>query len=90
MNRADAIKKLLEARFHPQALQVHDDSHKHAGHAGARPEGNTHFTVEIVAEAFRGLSRVASHRLVYDALAGHFEQGLHALAITATAPKESA
>jgi BolA protein len=88
MNRTDIIKDILEARFQPHALHVTDDSHTHAGHAGARPEGSTHFSVEIVAEAFRGLTRVASHRLVYDVLAAHFAQGLHALAITATAPKE--
>lgn len=80
------IEQRLSAAFAPQYLTVRDDSHKHAGHAGARPEGGTHFHVEIVSEKFRALSTVARHRLVYDALKPDFEQGLHALSIVTKSP----
>ncbi len=69
------------------SLDVRDDSHLHAGHAGAR-EGR-HFSVRVVSERFKGLSRVARHRLVYDAAAVLMERGIHALAIDARAPGES-
>lgn len=83
---ADIIRKRLAAAFTPEALDVIDDSAKHAGHAGARPGGQTHYTVHITSTAFAGMSRVARHRAVYAALDGLFEQGLHALAIEANAP----
>ncbi|MBN8543387.1 MAG: BolA family transcriptional regulator [Alphaproteobacteria bacterium] len=83
--RTQQIEEHLRKAFSPTLLSVRDDSSKHAGHAGARPEGQTHYTVEIVAEAFRGKSRVESHRMVYDALHGMFDEGLHALAISAKA-----
>lgn len=89
MARIHDIEHILREHFSPSALHVTDDSHKHAGHAGARPGGDTHFTVEITADAFTGQSRVARHRLVYDALAKHFYEGLHALAIKAKAPGEA-
>jgi len=88
MARRDDIERILREHFTPSALTVTDDSHKHAGHAGARPEGSTHFSVIIEAEAFRGQSRIARHRMVYDLLAAHFTEGLHALAIQAKAPGE--
>ncbi|MEM7639548.1 MAG: BolA family protein [Pseudomonadota bacterium] len=69
--------------FTPSALDVIDDSHKHAGHAGAQPEGETHYTVKIVSAAFEGLSRVAVQRAVMDALKDEFDSGLHALSIKA-------
>ena len=84
-NRKEKIEEKLRNTFAPSALEVSDDSSKHAGHAGARPEGQTHYTVTIVAEAFRGKSRVESHRMVYAALEGMFDEGLHALAISAKA-----
>jgi BolA family transcriptional regulator, general stress-responsive regulator len=68
------------------ALEVHDDSAAHAGHAGARD--GSHFRVRITATAFAGLGRVARHRLVYDSLALLMPQGIHALAIDARAPGE--
>jgi BolA protein len=77
----------LRAALHPQALEVQDDSHLHAGHAGAR-EGR-HFTVRMTSERFDGLSRVARHRLIYDALRNLIPRGIHALAIEARAPGES-
>lgn len=79
-----AIEAVLRAALEPTALEVIDDSHLHAGHAGAR-EGR-HFTVRIRSQRFAGLSRVARHRLVYDALAGWMPRGIHALAIDAQTP----
>ena len=81
---APAIEATLRAAFAPLELAVIDDSHLHAGHAGAR-EGR-HFTVRICSARFAGLSRVARHRLVYDALAAWMPRGIHALAIDAQAP----
>ena len=81
---AEEIDMRLRAALAPQRLHVQDDSHLHAGHAGAR-EGR-HFTVHIASARFAGLSRVARHRLVYDALGPLAEQGVHALAIVAEAP----
>lgn len=80
------IEAAVRAALAPQSVEVQDDSHLHAGHAGAR-EGR-HFTVRIVSERFNGLSRVARHRLVYDALQILIPRGIHALAIDARAPGE--
>ncbi len=81
---AEEIETRLRAALAPQRLEVLDDSHLHAGHAGAR-EGR-HFTVRITSPRFAGLSRVARHRLVYDSLGPLAAQGVHALAIVAEAP----
>jgi BolA protein len=83
MSRRDRIEDLLKARFQPSRLEVVDESFKHQGHSGSRPEGETHFKVRLASEAFRGMSRVARHRMVNAALAGEFADGLHALAIEA-------
>jgi BolA family transcriptional regulator, general stress-responsive regulator len=81
---AELLTQVLEATLTPVTLTVRDDSHLHAGHAGARD--GRHFHVTICSECFRGLTRVASHRLVYDALREVIPQGIHALAIQASAP----
>ena len=81
-----AIEAALRTALQPADLEVGDDSHLHAGHAGAR-EGR-HFHVRLVSERFRGLTRVARHRLVYDCLGPLIPQGIHALAIDARAPGE--
>ena len=83
---ADQIRAALQAAFDLESLEVQDDSHLHAGHAGAR-EGR-HFTVRVTSPAFAGRSRVARHRLVYDALATLIPRGIHALAIEARVPGE--
>jgi BolA protein len=83
----DDIEAALRAAFAPLELVVHDDSHLHTGHAGAR-EGR-HFSVRIASERFNGLSRLARHRLVYHALASLIPQGIHALAIDARTAGES-
>ena len=84
MNRSERIRQILSDAFQPTVLEVVDDSHKHAGHAGARPEGETHYTVIISAPAFSDLSRVARQRAVMDVLKPEFETGLHALSIKAS------
>lgn len=86
--RADRIRAALTARFAPVALEVTDDSAAHAGHAGARAEGETHYTVLLVSARFSGMSRIARSRAVHEALAGEFATGLHALALTLRAPEE--
>jgi BolA protein len=65
-----------------------DESHQHAGHAGHRPGGETHFRVYIVADAFKGKSRLERHRMINETLAGELGGGVHALAIHASAPGE--
>ena len=84
---ADEIAARLSAALAPAELRVDDDSHLHAGHAGAR-EGR-HFTVHVTSPRFTGLARLARHRLVYDSLGPLAAQGVHALAIIARAPDES-
>jgi len=81
---ADLIETVLREALQPVSIAVRDDSHLHAGHAGAKD--GRHFHVTICAESFRGLSRVASHRLVYDSLRDVIPQGVHALAIQAEVP----
>lgn len=89
-NRASRIEAKLRAAFAPSQLAVADDSARHAGHAGARPEGETHFTVLLVASAFQGQNRVARHRAVNEALADEFARGLHALVLILRTPEEQA
>ena len=84
---AAQIQATLVAALAPSELAVRDDSHLHAGHAGAREGG--HYHVQLTSERFAGLGRVARHRLVYDSLKPLMLQGIHALAITARAPGEA-
>ena len=84
---AQRLQEVLQQALVPSALEVQDDSHLHAGHAGAR-EGR-HFTVRIVSAAFDGLTRAARHRLVYDAARSLIAEGIHALAIDARTPAEA-
>ena len=82
----EAIAAALRQALQPTQLEVQDDGHLHVGHAGAREGG--HFTVRITSARFAGCSRVARHRLVYDALRTLMPAGIHALAIEAHAPDE--
>jgi len=82
---AEEIEATLRDALAPEAIAVVDDSHLHAGHAGAR-EGR-HFSVTVTSSRFAGLSRVGRHRLVYDALHTLMPRGIHALAIDARAPQ---
>ena len=85
MTRQKRIESLLYTALAPDHLLVRDDSAQHAGHAGARPEGETHYTVEIATSKFDGLSRVAMQRAVMDVLRPEFDTGLHALSVKARA-----
>ena len=87
--RPAAIRAALEAALAPVALEVVDESHKHAGHAGAR-DGRGHFAVTVVSEAFAGLAPLARHRAIYAALGEMMQTDIHALAIEAKAPGEAA
>ena len=87
--RAERIQSTLLAHFAPEAIEVVDQSHLHAGHGGARPEGETHYAVRLVSPAFASMSRVARSRAVQEKLAAEFADGLHALSLTLRAPGES-
>jgi len=87
--RVTEIKRRLELAFQAVRLEVVDDSHKHAGHEGAR-DGRGHFSVEIVAEAFRGQPPLAQHRAIYAALGELMTTDIHALSIQSSVPRQDA
>ena len=89
MSMKDRIAAKLTQGLHPIQLEVLDESDRHAGHAGWREGGETHYRVNIVSADFAGKSRVARHRLVYDQLGEEFAAGLHALAVRARTPEEA-
>jgi BolA protein len=89
LSRANRIETLLRAALSPTSLMLEDESGKHAGHAGARPGGETHYKLRLVSAAFDGLSRVARQRLVYQALREEFDTGLHALSLDLKTPVEA-
>jgi BolA protein len=80
------LTEKLSAALVPDELEVIDESHLHAGHAGARPDGESHFRVKIVSSAFAGKSLVQRHRMVNEVLAEELKERVHALAISAKAP----
>ncbi len=82
-SRAERMRAALEAAFSPTELDIVDESHLHHGHAGAAPGGETHYAVKIRSAAFAGLTRLARHRAVNEALKAEFAAGLHALHIDA-------
>ena len=87
-----AVEKAMRDRLeqlHPSALDLRDESAQHAGHAGARPSGGSHWQLTIVSEAFRGKTPVARHRMVYEALGDLMKRDIHALRIEAFAPEQS-
>lgn len=85
----ETIRRKLQADFSPLRLEVVDESSKHHGHAGARPEGETHFDVLVESAAFQGQSRVLRQRAVYAALREELAGPVHALSVTALAPGET-
>jgi BolA protein len=85
----DLITEKLRKAFTPESLRVEDESHRHEGHSGHRPGGETHFRLYIVSAAFRGKSRLERHRMVNAALASELSGSVHALAIHASAPGEN-
>ena len=82
------LETKLQLAFSPVSLQVIDESLQHVGHAGARPEGESHFCVKIVAAAFQGKCRVAQHLMINHVLAAELKERVHALAIEAAAPED--
>ncbi|MBM3535349.1 MAG: BolA family transcriptional regulator [Alphaproteobacteria bacterium] len=90
MTVADSIRRKLTEALQPSRLIVEDESHRHAGHAGARPEGETHFRVTMVASAFAGMSRIDRQRRVHQLLAEELKGPVHALALSLKSPEEAA
>lgn len=89
MNRIEKIRSALQSGLQAEQVEIEDDSHLHAGHAGAA-SGRGHFTVKIVSEAFAGKSPVARHRMVYAAVDALMQTDIHALSIRALTPQEQA
>jgi BolA protein len=93
MRVTDSIRLKLTAAFTPESLEVVDESHRHAGHAGATrddgSQGETHFHVHLVSAAFEGVSRVERQRRVYAALSDELKGPVHALSLTLLAPPET-
>ena len=90
MGMAAVIERKLNAELSPARLAIVDESHRHAGHAGARPEGDSHFRVEVVSTAFADKSRLDRQRMVYAILAEELSSGVHALALRTLTPDEDA
>jgi BolA protein len=88
MNRAERIREAIESALEPDRLDIEDESHRHAGHAGARPGGETHYNVTVVSSGFAEMSRIDRQRRVYALLEADFEGGLHALTVRALTPAE--
>ena len=88
MSVKSRIEEKLQRALQPESLRVVDESHLHAGHAGHRPEGETHFRVYVVAASFEGRSRVERHRMINEVLAEELAGPVHALAVHPTAPGE--
>ncbi len=86
---ADAIRDKLEQGLSPTVLVIEDDSHRHAGHSGARPGGESHFNVTVESNAFAGLGAVARQRLVHGLLAAELAGPVHALSLTLRAPGQA-
>jgi len=88
MKVAETIRTKLTASLAPEKLTIVDESHRHAGHAGSRPEGETHFQVTVVASAFEGRSRLERQRMVYGILAAELADRVHALTLKTLTPNE--
>jgi stress-induced morphogen len=88
MRAEDSITQKLRDAFAPMALEVVNDSHRHAGHGGSPGTGESHFSIEVVSDRFKGKSRVERHRMVNEVLADELKGRIHALAIRALTPEE--
>ena len=89
LSRAARMTAVLEQRFAPASVSVTDDSARHRGHAGAAPDGETHYRVQVVSDAFAGVSRLDRQRLVNELLSDEFKTGLHALSLDLKTPAET-
>jgi BolA protein len=90
MSVEQSIREKLKQAFAPEALDVVNESHLHAGHAGSPGTGESHFAIKVVSSAFAGKSRLERHRMVNDALADELSGKIHALAVTALSPEDGA
>lgn len=90
MSVAEIIQQKINARLSPSVLEVTDESHLHAGHAGAREGGESHFRILVVSEQFEGVSRVARQRMINDILREELDGPIHALAMKTLTPAEAA
>ena len=88
-NMTSRLRAKLEAALSPLALEIEDESAKHAGHAGAREGGETHYRIRIVSQSFTGLSRVQRQRKVYAAVAEELAERVHALSLVTLTPDEA-
>ena len=89
MSIAATLREKLSLALAPQELDVVDDSARHAGHAGAKPEGETHFSIRIVSSRFEGLDRLSRQRMVYATVSGELRTQVHALSLTTLTPAEA-
>ena len=89
MGVAQTLREKLTRALAPERLEIIDESHLHAGHAGAREGGESHFRIDVVSAAFAGRARIARHRLVHDILAEEIAGPVHALSLTARTPDEA-
>lgn len=89
MSVEQSIREKLTGAFEPETLEIVNESHRHAGHAGSPGTGESHFAVTVVSSAFAGKSRLERHRMVNDVLAEELSGNLHALALSALSPEES-
>ena len=89
MGVAQTLREKLTRALAPERLEIVDESHLHAGHAGAREGGESHFRIDVVSTAFAGRARIARHRLVHDILAEEIAGPVHALSLTARTPDEA-
>jgi stress-induced morphogen len=90
MRVEQSIREKLSGAFNPAAIEVVDDSHRHAGHGSSPQTGESHFSVVVVSPMFAGKSRIERHRMVNAALAEELAGPVHALAVTALTPDEQA
>jgi len=88
MSVEQSIREKLTEAFQPELLEVINESHRHAGHAGSPGTGESHFAVKVVSSAFAGKSRLERHRMVNDVLAEEMSGNVHALALSALSPEE--
>jgi BolA protein len=88
MSVEDRIREKLTKAFAPAALEIVNDSARHAGHAGSPGTGESHFSIKVVSASFAGKSRLERHRMVNEVLAEELKGKIHALAVSALAPEE--
>ena len=89
MSRTARITDILTNSLQPSQMELVNDSGKHKGHAGANPKGDSHYTLNVTSDKFRGMTKVQRHQLIYKLLDSEFKAGLHALSIVAKTPDEA-